>query len=297
MRPLQNFNQFIKQQAHKMGFVLCGVSQIEEVEDISFLETWIHDGRNADMNWFHRNREIRQNPKLLVDGARSVISFAWHYPPVMGHNIAAYANNTDYHYTIKEQLGEIIEAINLEYGINISARAFTDSAPIMERYWARRSGLGWIGKSGMLINRTYGSYLLLCEIVCDVQSDIYDTEDLFNGCSTCRRCVNKCPTGAICGDKSIDSRKCISYLTIEHRGEFSELQLDMLKKGEWLYGCDECLRCCPWNSKKIGVAPSVFVDETIVEMSAAEFKEKYKNTPLQRTGVKTIRRNYVGKLL
>lgn len=297
MIHLQNFNQFIKRQAQEMGFVLCGVSKITEVDDFPFLEKWIDEGRNADMDWFLRNGELRKNPELLLDGARSIVSFAWQYPPVNAHNVAAYANDVDYHYTIKERLTKIVEAINTQYGIVINARVFTDSAPLMERYWARRSGLGWIGKSGLLINRTYGSYLLLGEIICDVESDTYDTEDLFNGCSTCRRCILKCPTGAIGNDKSIDARKCISYLTIEHRGEFSEEQLRLLEKGNWLYGCDVCLQCCPWNSKKIGVSPSVFIDETIVEMSAADFKVNYKNTPLERTGVKMIKRNYVRKLL
>lgn len=296
MIPLQNFNQFIKLQAQKMGFVLCGVSKVTEVEEAAFLENWIEEGRNADMGWFRRNGEMRCNPKLLMEGANSIISFAWQYPPVNGCDVAAYAHAVDYHYTIKERLAEIVEAINKEYGVTIRARVFTDSAPVMERYWARKSGFGWIGKSGLLINRTYGSYLLLGEIVCDVQSDIYDQEDSFNGCSTCRRCILKCPTGAIGNDRSIDARRCLSYLTIEHRGAFSGEQLDLLKKGDWLYGCDTCLQCCPWNSKKISIAPSLFIDESILEMSAAEFRKKFKDTPLERTGVKNIRRNYVGKL-
>lgn len=295
MIPLPNFNQFIKEQAIKNGFALCGVAKIEQIEDYPFLKKWLAEKRNANMGWFTRNGEIRRDPSLLMEGGRTIISFAYQYQPITDHNIAAYANATDYHFTLKERLNMIINEINQHYDTTISAQVFTDSAPLMERYWARKSGLGWIGKSGMLINRKLGSYLLLCEIVCNVESDIYDTEDKFNGCGRCRRCIRQCPTGAICEDLTIDSRKCISYLTIEHRGDFSEEQIAMIKKSRWLYGCDECLQCCPWN-KQASVAPSIFVEDEIMEISSSEFKSKYKNTPLERSGLKQIRRNYVGKI-
>lgn len=292
---LPNFNKFIKEQATKNGFALCGVAKIEQVEDYHFLESWLNENRNADMNWFLRNGDLRRDPSLLVDGACTIISFAYSYQPIADHNIAAYANATDYHFTLKERLNTIVEEINRHYDTTISARVFTDSAPLMERYWARKSGLGWIGKSGMLINRRLGSYLLLCEIVCNVVSDVYDTEDEFNGCGRCRRCIKQCPTGAICEDRTIDACKCISYLTIEHRGDFSEEQLAMIRKSRWVYGCDECLQCCPWN-KQASVTPSIFVENGIITMSSSEFKYRYKNTPLERSGLKQIRRNYVGKI-
>lgn len=295
MITLPNFNQYIKEKAREHGFALCGVSKAEAVEEQCFLDEWIAQGRNAGMDWFFRNRELRMNPALLVENGQTVISFAYAYSPLKEHNVAAYANAVDYHFTLKEKLTKIIEEINIDYGVTITARAFTDSAPLMERYWARKSGLGWIGKSGMLINRTLGSYLLLCEIVCDVVSDVYDCEDSFDGCGRCRRCIKQCPTGAIGSDKRIDARKCISYLTIEHRGDFSEEQLAMIRNSRWVYGCDTCLECCPWNKRSASL-PAVFVENDLLEMANSTFKEKYKNTPLERSGLKTIRRNYVGKL-
>lgn len=296
MIQLQNFNQFIKQQAIEQGFAICGMSALSKTDDENDLRQWLSEGRNADMDWFNRNTDVRTDPTLLVEDAQTIISFAYSYPIVSDSNIASYAHATDYHYTLKEKLNRIIENINTQYNVTIKARAFTDSAPIRERYWAQKSGLGWIGKSGMLINRRIGSNTLLCEIICDVRSDKYDLSDPFNGCGKCRRCIKECPTGAICNDKTVDSRLCTSYLTIEHRGEFSASQLETLSRSEWLYGCDVCLICCPWN-KQPTIAPLLTIDHTIVEMTNREFKYRYENTPLERVGLKNIVRNYVREIL
>lgn len=304
MNILLNFNQFIKNTAKKSGFSLCGVipTSVVDIENQEFLKKWVFAKRNGDMRWFDRNEDIRFNPSLIVDDAKTIIVFAYSYNPIKlnkSYNIASYAQSTDYHFVLKDKLNAIIEEIKATYGDGISARAFTDSAPIMERYWAKKAGLGWIGKSGMIINKEEGSFTLLSEIIIDRESDIYDQESTFNGCGKCRICIDSCPTSAICEDKSIDSKRCLSYLTIEHRGDFTPTQLELVKSStsgnKWLYGCDECLMCCPWNSVKVKQMKNSSIlftrGEDIENMSNSEFKILFKGTPLIRTGIKYIKRN------
>ena len=299
---IQNLNQYIKKTALKYNFVACGLVPISPVNDLNvdFTNNWIRDKRHAGMDWFLRNQELRYNPSLLVDNVQSMVVLISQYNPVVvkddNNNIASYAHNIDYHFTVKDDLNKIIDEIKLEYGEEITARCFTDSAPIMERYWANKAGLGWIGKSGMLINKEFGSYIIISEILLSAKSDIYDIESDFNGCGTCDKCITNCPSNAILEDKSIDSRKCLSYLTIEHKGDFSSEQKDIIKasRSKYVYGCDECLRCCPWNSKhlKNSVEPSVFANQNLELMSNSDFRRMYKSTPLERVGLKALKRNF-----
>lgn len=294
MIDLPNFNVNIKDFAIKEGFALCGVSYPCEVDsfNVKFLSDWLASKHNADMDWFDRNGDKRINPALLFEGAKSVISLAASYPLTSGGVVASYAQEPDYHYRLKQSAEKIIERVNNHYGVEISARVFIDSAPFLERYWAVKAGLGWIGKSGMLINREWGSALLLAQIVCDVKSDTYDSPDTFNGCGGCSLCVDNCPTGAITADLSVDARRCISYLTIEHRGEFSDKQKEDIGKGTYLYGCDICVKSCIWNRKIERVKPTVDINSDILTMTGGEFKRKYNSLPLIRSGVKNIRRNF-----
>lgn len=299
MRVLQNFNLFIKGLTSDYGFSLCGVARAEQVEISAAqnLDTWIAEGRNADMDWFLRNDKIRKNPSLIIESGATIVVMGYAYPPVLlsseKPNIAAYAHATDYHFLLKDKLRQIIVEIKREYGEDIIAREFVDSAPVMERYWAVKAGLGWIGKNSMLINRKYGSYVLLCEIVLNGESDVYDSTDEFNGCGTCGKCATECSLGAI-DAKGIDSRLCCSYLTIEHRGDFNDQQLATLRRTttNWVYGCDSCLMACPWNKKIIenqSVASIYSVDINFF----ANFKNIVKNTPLERSGIAALRRNFV----
>lgn len=298
MAILPNFNRNIKLLAEKYGFVLSGISPAGEVcaEQRTTLEKWLQRGYNADMSWFKRNHDLRLNPCLLVEGAKSVISLAYPYRLIKGSNIASYAHNIDYHYTLKEKLNNIINDINNLYSINVEARVFTDSAPILERYWAKKSGLGWIGRSGMLINKEWGSNILLAEIVCDCEADSYDTPILFNGCEGCMACVKSCPTGAL-GEGGLDARRCISYLTIEHRGEFCDEQLALLAKSDMVYGCDRCITVCKWNAKHSKKEAVLSVDDIVLDMTGGQFKATYKSTPLEKTGLKTIKRNIYARKL
>lgn len=293
MIDLPNFNSNIKDFAIKEGFHLCGISvpSVVEASHIEFLSKWLGAKHNADMDWFERNQDKRIDPTSLVEGAGSIISLAAYYPLTHEDSIASYAHDTDYHFRLKEAANKIIERVNNHYNIEISARVFTDSAPFLERYWAVQAGLGWIGKSGMLINREWGSALLLLQIVCDVRSDIYDTPDPFNGCGNCSLCIDNCPTGAITSDLSVDARRCISYLTIEHRGDFSDEQKKLIARGKSIYGCDICLKSCIWNRKFERVKVKVEVSSDILSMTGGEFKRRYNSLPLIRTGLKNLRRN------
>ncbi len=292
---LPNFNKTVKGLTKQKGFVLCGVSEAKEVSESAsvLLQSWIERGCNGSMEWFNKNCDIRNNPSLLFDGAKCVVSVAYQYPLVESSKIASYAHQTDYHYTLKSKLQEVIEELQKIYNTPITARAFVDSAPIMERYWAVRSGLGWIGRSGMLINREYGGNLLLAEIVLDAESDIYDSEDSFNGCDGCHACVDSCPNMAIDGKRLVDARKCVSYLTIEHRGDFNDEQKGWVKRGDMLFGCDRCIDSCRWNFNHKRVAPLIAIDNTILEMSNSQFKRRYGDTPLSRSGLKGIKRNFI----
>lgn len=296
MTILSNFRNIIKELATKYDFALCGVVETASVNTnaIAFLNKWIENGQNADMDWFKRNQELRNNPSLLIENAQTIVVMAFPYAPIIpnkdSYNIASYAQDTDYHFVLKSKLNQIISELKTIYGQNFEARAFADSAPIMERYWAVKAGFGWIGKSGMLINKNYGSYLLLSEIIIDRKSDAYDIELSFNGCGKCEKCIEQCPTGAICNNKSVDARKCISYLTIEHRGDFSKEQKKIIHnakgKYKWIYGCDTCIDCCPWNKRLIPTTPKIVIDKLNIN-----FKDQFEKTPIYRSGKKVIQRN------
>ncbi len=242
------------------------------------------------MDWFYRNTDIRNNIEKIIPQARSVISFAWHYPLVKG-NIASYAQDNDYHHTIKGKLNSIINELQNIYQSPFEARAFVDSAPILERYWAQKSGLGWIGRSGMLINREFGGTLLLGEIVITINSDKYDIASSFNGCNGCYACINNCPTGALT-ERGVDSRRCLSYLTIEHRGDFNDEQNKLVAQGGQLFGCDNCLKCCKWTNRAPLQEPSITVDSSILTLSNSQFKAKYGSTSLDRARLKGLQRNF-----
>ncbi len=294
MMVLPNFNSTIKQFAQINGFVLCGVSRAEHVDErvVAHLNSWIQRGYNANMDWFNRNRELRNDPSLLLDNAKTIVSFAAEYPLVENSNIASYAHNIDYHFSLKKQLSNVVQQLFEHYNIEFEYRIFTDSAPIAERYWAVQAGLGWIGRSGMLINREYGSNILLAEIVCSVESDEYDVSSDFNGCEGCYECVDNCPNSAINRDKTVDATRCLSYLTIEHRGDFTLEQQQMVSRTESLFGCDRCLDSCRWNRQHNRVLPTISIGDEILLSTNSQFKKSYGITPLFHAGLKSIKRNY-----
>ncbi len=229
-----------------MGFSACGVAKVEAAEsEIGYYDRWIAKGYQAGMSYMANHRAIRLHPEGLLEGARTIISVALNYYPSQklpteAPQIAYYAYGKDYHAVVKERLRQLWKAL----GEPAEMRCFTDSAPLFERYWAWKAGLGWIGKNGCLILPHQGSFFFLGEIVTTVEADNYDQPQR-NRCGTCRRCLDACPTGALAEARCLNANKCLSYLTIEHRGELPDEQAALL--GNRLYGCDTCQLVCPWN--------------------------------------------------
>lgn len=239
----------IKEKAKKTGFDACGIAQVATADsEALFFDRWLKEGNHAGMAYMENHREIRLNPAGLVEGAKTVISVALNYypeqklPPEAPH-IAYYAYGKDYHFVIKEMLNELWSAVTGQTDTG-TARFFTDSAPILERYWAWKAGLGWIGKNTNLIIPGKGSFFFLGEIVTSLEADHYDMPQK-DRCGSCSRCLEACPTETLEGPRHLNARKCLSYLTIENRGEIPAEQAACL--GNRLYGCDTCQEVCPWN--------------------------------------------------
>jgi len=246
---------FIKQTALSLGFDACGIAKAEELsEDALFLESWLEDGNQAEMHYLERNFEKRIDPRKLVPGCKSIVVVLLNYFPNQKQNsdapqVAKYAySDTDYHIILKSKLKELEQKICDNYGSDCVSKEyqhlFVDSAPVLERRWAERAGLGWIGKHTQLIHPELGSYAFIGILMLNIETD-HDSP-IQARCGTCTRCISACPTGALTGT-SIDARRCISYLTIESKGEIpTEYQS---KLSNCLLGCDICADVCPWNKK------------------------------------------------
>ena len=296
-------NREIKEISSSNGFELCSITKIHNIsEQQKHIDKWLLSNYNGNMDWFETNNEIRLNPQLLVPNAKSIIICAKFYNPKPDFNtfpkIAKYALGVDYHYTIKHYLTKILDNLKT-ISPNLNGEVYCDSAPILERYWAKKSGIGWIGKNGLITTTKYGSMINLGFIIIDQELDQYDTETE-DRCGNCEACLKACPTGAIKGS-TMDARKCISYLTIEHEGEFSIEQSELLatKSDNSIFGCDICIDACPWNKKAIRDNEITHqIDDKFVNdveywqnISSHKFNKLYRITPLQRVKVKGIKRN------
>jgi len=244
----------IKNEALRLGFSACGFSKAEYLEeDADRLSSWLEQGYHGSMAYMERNREKRSDPSKLVEGARSVISVLLNYysdkkqedpeAPVL----SKYAYGIDYHFVIKDMLRSLELFIEKQAG-GITSRIFVDSAPVLDRAWARKAGLGWIGKNSNLINREYGSFVFIGEVICDLELAYNDIPES-DFCGACSLCIDACPTDAILPGRTIDSNKCISYLTIENRSEIPEEFRGKLENR--VFGCDICQDVCPWNRKAV----------------------------------------------
>ena len=244
--------KMIKDEAARLGFLVCGIARVEPVEaEMRRLDTWLAKGYQAGMAYLANHREIRRDPQGLVEEAKSIISVALNYYPARKRDpeqphIAYYAYGRDYHEVVKEKLRQLWQYVarNLPEGTAEDARVFTDSAPLLERYWAWKAGLGWIGKNTQLILPGKGSYFFLGEIVTTWEADAYD-KPVPSRCGTCDRCLQACPTRALEKAYTLNANHCLSYLTIENRGEIPPREARLL--GNRLYGCDTCQQVCPWN--------------------------------------------------
>src|SRR6478736_5616999 len=261
MTLLSNHTHFIKSTAKELGFSFCGIAKAEFLkEEAPRLEEWLKRGYQGKMSYLENHFDKRLDPTLLVPGAKSVISLLYNYYPEKdlatgasakaalattsesNLKIAKYAYGEDYHFVIKDKLKEFINRIEAEVG-QINGRAFVDSAPVHERAWAKKSGLGWIGKNSLLLNKSMGSFFFLSELIVDLELE-YDNPAK-DYCGTCTACIDACPTEAIPQPYVVDGSKCISYFTIELK---DEIPVDVKGKFEnWIFGCDICQDVCPWN--------------------------------------------------
>jgi len=294
--------RFIKQKAYELGFSFCGVAKAEFLEEEApRLEKWLSNNMHGKMQYMENHFEKRLDPTKLVEGSKSVISLLYNYFPEKEqqdntYKISKYAYGQDYHFIIKDKLKTLLQLIFNEIG-EANARIFTDSAPILERAWAKKSGLGWIGKNTMLINKKQGSFFFLAEIILDVELQ-YDAP-IKDYCGSCTACIDACPTNAILPNNSIDGSKCISYFTIELKDEL--LPNEHTKNfNEWIFGCDICQDVCPWNRFSTPHQEPLFApDNRLLNYSKKEweeiteevFQEIFRKSAVKRTKFSGLKRN------
>ncbi len=296
------YTQQIKAEANRLGFSYIGISKAERLDsEAQKLEDWLKQGYHGKMQYMENHFEKRLDPTKLVEGSKSVITLLYNYytpekqEDTTAPKISMYAYGKDYHFVIKEKLRALLHFIQTEIGA-VYGRCFVDSAPVMERAWAEKSGVGWIGKNSLLITKQQGSYFFLAELIIDLELE-YDGP-IKDYCGTCTRCIDACPTEAIVGNKLIDSSKCISYLTIELKDAIpSEFKGQM---DNWMFGCDVCQQVCPWNrfSKK-HQEPAFEPHPDLLEMTQSDWKEiteevfrkVFKKSAVKRTKYKGLKRN------
>lgn len=292
----------IKQLALSHGFDFCGISKAGFLEEEApRLEEWLKKGQNGQMAYMNNYFDKRLDPSLLVPGAKSVISLLLNYyakpaqKDPLAPKISRYAYGEDYHDVIKSKLSLMLADMKTQIG-DFNARIFTDSAPVMEKAWAAKSGLGWVGKHTNLIRKESGSYFFIAEIICDLELET--DGPVSDHCGTCTRCIDACPTEAIVEPYKVDGSKCISYFTIELRDEIPQ---DLKGKFEnWMFGCDICQDVCPWNRfSKPHQTPAFNPKPELLDMSAREWHEitedvfnlLFKSSPVKRTKFEGLKRN------
>ncbi len=291
----------VKAEAKRLGFDFCGISKAEFLEEEAApLENWLNKNMHGQMDYMANHFDKRLDPRLLVDGAKSVISLLFNYYPeqeqrVDAPKISKYAYGDDYHTVIKNKLKEFLNTLEEKIG-KINGRVFTDSAPVLDKAWAKKSGLGWIGKNSNLINKDQGSFFFIAELIVDLDLE-YDGP-IADYCGTCTKCIDACPTDAIVAPYIVDGSKCISYLTIELKEniptEFKN------KMDNWAFGCDVCQDVCPWNRFSQTHSEPLFNNTNgLLNYSANEWNEMteeffnsvFKNSAVKRTKFKGLKRN------
>ena len=276
MNKLQAYSKLIKQEAKRLGFDSCGIAKAAFLEEeATNLEQWLSNGFHGKMQYMENYFDKRLDPRLLVNGAKSVISLSFNYFPIETqkedtYKVAKYAFGEDYHHVLKSKLKELTFFINGTIGA-VNGRAFVDSAPVLERVWAEKSGLGWRGKNSLLIQKNKGSYFFLAELILDIELD-YDNPFVTDHCGNCTQCIDACPTEAILPNNTVDGSKCISYFTIELK---DELPPSMKGKFEdWMFGCDICQDVCPWNRfSKSNLEPKFTPHPELMEMTKTDWEE------------------------
>ena len=285
-----------------MGFLYCGISKAERLDsEAEKLESWLNQGMNGKMGYMANHFEKRLDPSLLVPGAKSVVSLLYNYYPKASlekegnYKIAKYAYGKDYHFVIKDKLKSFLDLLQKEVG-EVDGRVFVDSAPVMERQWAAKSGLGWLGKNTLLLNRGHGSFFFLAELIIDLELQ-YDNP-IGDYCGTCTKCLDACPTAAFPQPGVLDASRCISYLTIELKDEIPAGFEG--KFNDWIFGCDICQDVCPWNRfskphRETAFEPSDKLKglgkKDWEEMTAEVFNKVFKKSAIKRTKWEGLKRN------
>ena len=297
----EKYTKLIKAEAQRLGFLSCGISKAGFLEqEAPRLENWLNNQMNGQMIYMENHFDKRLNPTLLVDDAKSVISLLLNYYPseIQNENsykISKYVYGQDYHYVIKEKLKELLHFIQTEIG-EVSGRAFVDSAPVLDKAWAAKSGLGWVGKNSNLITQKVGSFYFIAELIIDLELE-YDTPTT-DHCGSCTACLDACPTEAIVAPYVVDGSKCVSYFTIELK---DNLPQEMKGKfDDWMFGCDVCQDVCPWNRfSKPHNEPLFQANPDILNFSKADweeitvdtFQKVFKNSAVKRTKYEGLLRN------
>lgn len=297
----EKYTTFIKEEAKRLGFLSCGISKADFLEvEATRLEDWLNKQRNGQMSYMENNFDKRLDPRLLVEGSKSVVSLLLNYYPQEFQNntsfkVSKYAYSQDYHFVIKDKLKELLFSIQNEIG-DVSGRAFVDSAPVLDKAWAAKSGLGWIGKNSNLITQKVGSFYFIAELIIDLELE-YDYA-VTDHCGSCTACLDACPTQAIISPYVVDGSKCISYFTIELK---DNIPIEMKGKfDDWIFGCDVCQDVCPWNRfSKPHNEPLFSANSDLLsyskkdwlELTEETFKQVFKDSPLKRTKFNGLNKN------
>ena len=297
----EKYSQFIKSEALRLGFLSCGISKSSFLEEEApRLERWLNQNHHGQMSYMENHFDKRLNPNLLVEDAKSVVSLLLNYYPSELQNeesykLSKYAYGQDYHFVIKEKLNQLLHSIQENIG-EVSGRAFVDSAPVLDKAWAAKSGLGWIGKNSNLITKSVGSFYFVAELIIDLDLE-YDHATT-DHCGTCTACIDACPTEAIVAPYVVDGSKCISYFTIELKDNIPETMKG--KFNDWAFGCDVCQDVCPWNKfSKPHNEPLFNPHPDLLSMTKKDweeiteetFKKVFKNSAVKRTKLDGLKRN------
>ncbi|RZJ64344.1 MAG: tRNA epoxyqueuosine(34) reductase QueG [Flavobacterium sp.] len=301
MTPQSKHTAFIKSEAKRLGFLSCGISKAGFLEqEAPRLEAWLKSNAHGEMSYMENHFDKRLDPTKLVEGSKSVISLLLNYYPSEQQNpesykISKYAYGQDYHFVIKEKLRELLHSIQTEIG-EVEGRAFVDSAPVLDKAWAAKSGLGWIGKNSNLLSKQVGSFFFIAELIVDLDLE-YD-HAVTDHCGSCTACLDACPTEAIVAPYVVDGSKCISYFTIELK---ENLPIDMKGKfDDWAFGCDICQDVCPWNRfSKPHSEPLFNPNPEMLSMSRKDwqeiteetFQKVFKGSAVKRTKFAGLTRN------
>lgn len=295
------YTQFIKKTADDLGFEACGISKAGHLEENArHLETWLNNGYHGKMTYMENHFEKRVDPTKLVEGAKSVVSLLFNYVPEEkfdseNYKISKYAYGYDYHYVIKDKLKQFLNKINDEVG-EVTGRVFVDSAPVLDRTWAEKSGIGWIGKNSLLITKKRGSFYFIAELILDLElvPDLSTTDH----CGTCTACIDACPTDAIVSNKVVDSTKCISYLTIELKDQIPNSFKENMEG--WVFGCDICQDVCPWNRFSVTHSEEKFAPHPELknmhesdweDFTEEVFRDVFRKSAVKRAGFMKLKEN------